>query len=88
MKGENALSGQCDGGPGTWTLHVLALPSKLNGPLPKALVQHFFTRDEALAARAAWKKMLAGNAEALTSVTPWQPSNAATITKLYRRALT
>lgn len=64
----------CNGGPGTWTLHTLVAPSRLGSGRLEPSVMHFFTREEAFAARAAWKERHAGNPDAVASVAPWQPA--------------
>jgi hypothetical protein len=49
------------------------------------LVEHFFTREDALAARAAWKQRLAGNPETLICIARWQADNASNTVKPKRR---
>jgi len=63
----------CTGGHGTWTLHTLLTPSRLSGASLEPAVSHFFTQAEGRAAQAAWKNGHAGNPDAISFVTPWQP---------------
>jgi hypothetical protein len=62
----------CNGGPGTWTLHTMVAPARLGAGAWHRRPEHFFTREEALAARAAWNERHAGNPDAVASVAPWQ----------------
>ena len=87
MKGENVLHRRCNGGPGTWTVYVIAPPARLHGRKPKPFVEHYFTREDALAAQAAWKQKLAGNPDTFVCVASWQPGNAANRANTKRRAM-
>lgn len=71
------MSGQCAGGPGTWALYTLAPPLRIGGGRLEPSIQYFARREDALAARAAWKQRHANNPEALASVAPWQPPSGA-----------
>jgi hypothetical protein len=64
----------CDGGPGAWTLHTMVASARLSGGRPAPSTEHFFSREEALAAQAAWKDRYAGNPDAVASVAPWRPA--------------
>ena len=84
IEGEGGMSGQCNGGPGTWTVYVVTLPARLYGRKPKPFVEHHFTREDALAAQATWKQRLAGNPETFVCVARWQPGKEFR-TRLHRR---